>query len=213
MTIRDGGTANPMARIAFDGGDAGVTNGVNIGYTAATFAPDFEIANRDSGIVRFKTNDTERMRIDSGNVLLNKTATNIAVGGLEVATDGRTMVTRAATPFQVNRVNTDGDLIFFGRTAQLKEQFPSVALQFHTTVDTFTVVAAYDGTKTTIVKGTVMTNLDQMAVWTHAATDDEAEWTEDNEQLNCMAVSSVEGDANVAGVFVNWDATTTSSTT
>jgi hypothetical protein len=56
-----------------------------------------------------------------------------------------------------------------------------------------------------LVKGTVMTNLDQMAVWTHAATDDEAEWTEDNEQLNCMAVSSVEGDANVAGVFVNWD--------
>ena len=32
------------------------------------------------------------------------------------------------------------------------------------------------------------------------------EWgDEDNEQLNKMAVSSVEGDANVAGVFVNWD--------
>ena len=26
-----------------------------------------------------------------------------------------------------------------------------------------------------------------------------------NEQLNCMAVSSVEGDANVAGVFVNFN--------
>lgn len=48
---------------------------------------------------------------------------------------------------------------------------------------------------TTIVKGTVMTNLDEMVEW-----DDE-----DNEQLNKMAVSSVEGDANVAGVFVNWD--------
>ena len=63
-----------MARIAFDSGDAGVTNGVNIGYTAATFAPDFEIANRDSGIIRFKTNDTERMRIkSSGNVGINQT--------------------------------------------------------------------------------------------------------------------------------------------
>ena len=51
----------------------------------------------------------------------------------------------------------------------------------------------------TIVKGTVMTNLDQMAEWTTDGV------TEDNEQLNCMAVSSVEGDANVAGVFVNWD--------
>jgi hypothetical protein len=76
---------------------------------------------------------------------------------------------------------------------------------------------------TSIVKGTVMTNLDQMAVWTHAAKDvgddildvdgnvigqeTEAQdaWTENNEQLNCMAVSSVEGDPNVAGVFVNWD--------
>jgi len=51
----------------------------------------------------------------------------------------------------------------------------------------------------TILKGTVMTNLDQMAEWTTDGV------TEDNEQLNCMAVSSVEGDPNVAGVFVNWD--------
>jgi hypothetical protein len=50
-----------------------------------------------------------------------------------------------------------------------------------------------------LVKGTVMTNLDQMAEWTKDGV------TEDNEQLNCMAVSSVEGDVNVAGVFVNWD--------
>ena len=81
-----------------------------------------------------------------------------------------------------------------------------------------------DNTKdTSIVKGTVMTNLDKMAVWTHAAkkvgddildvdgtvigqeTEAKDAWTENNEQLNCMAVSSVEGDANVAGVFVNWD--------
>ena len=52
-----------------------------------------------------------------------------------------------------------------------------------------------DNTRIDLLKGTVMTNLDQMAVW----------GDEDNEQLNCMAVSSVEGDPNVAGVFVNWD--------
>jgi hypothetical protein len=32
-----------------------------------------------------------------------------------------------------------------------------------------------------------------------------AEHYQDNEQLNCMAISSVEGDPNVAGVFVHWD--------
>ena len=52
-----------------------------------------------------------------------------------------------------------------------------------------------DNTRIELLKGTVMTNLDQMAVW----------GDEDNEQLNCMEVSSVEGDPNVAGVFVNWD--------
>ena len=64
-----------------------------------------------------------------------------------------------------------------------------------------------DGSKdTSIVKGTVMTNLDQMAVWPNRDFDGVAtEGNEANEQLNCMAVSSVEGDANVAGVFVNWD--------
>jgi hypothetical protein len=30
---------------------------------------------------------------------------------------------------------------------------------------------------------------------------------EDNEQLNCVQVSTVEGEANVAGVFVAWDST------
>ena len=63
-----------------------------------------------------------------------------------------------------------------------------------------------------------------MAVWEHAAvsvgddlinangevygqaTEAADAYNEDNEQLNCMAVSSVEGDANVSGVFVNWDA-------
>ena len=99
-----------------------------------------------------------------------------------------------------------------------------------------------------------MTNLDQMAVWSHDAvaatyyvdgdelpeitpatyyTEDDTlpdgvsvgdektaavyaqvgdektpakdAYTEDNEQLNCVAVSSVEGDPNVAGVLSSWD--------
>jgi hypothetical protein len=58
-----------------------------------------------------------------------------------------------------------------------------------------------DNTRIDILRGTVLTNLDQMAVW----IDPETGEPQQNEQLNCTAISSVEGDPNVAGVFVNWD--------
>ena len=45
------------------------------------------------------------------------------------------------------------------------------------------------------LKGTVMSNLDEMVSWQN----------EDNEQLNSTKVSDTEGDVNVAGVFVSWD--------
>ena len=51
----------------------------------------------------------------------------------------------------------------------------------------------------TLVKGTVLSNLDAMNVYTDAEGN-----PVDNEQLNKVKVSDTEGDANVAGVFVNW---------
>jgi hypothetical protein len=50
-----------------------------------------------------------------------------------------------------------------------------------------------DGDPSDLLKGTVMSNLDEMCEWGE----------EDNEQLNKTKVSDVEGDANVAGVFVS----------
>ena len=49
--------------------------------------------------------------------------------------------------------------------------------------------------RTEILRGTVLSNLDEMCVWGE----------EDNEQMNRMKVSDVEGDRNVAGVFRCWD--------
>ena len=54
-------------------------------------------------------------------------------------------------------------------------------------------------TKPDLLKGTVMSNLDAMNVYTDADGN-----PVENEQLNKVKVSDVEGDANVAGVFVNW---------
>ena len=150
--------------------------------------------------LRFETENAERMRIDaSGNVMIGKTATTLVTPGVTFeANAGATGLSRAAdTVLFVNRQNDDGNLIVF-RQANSSEGSISVS---GTTVSyngghlaRWSQLA--DNTRDdTLLKGTVLTNLDQMAVW----------GDEDNEQLNCMAKSSVEGDANVAGVFVNWD--------
>jgi hypothetical protein len=56
-----------------------------------------------------------------------------------------------------------------------------------------------NGNTNTILKGTVLSNLDEMNEY----IDSEGNAV-DNEQLNQVKVSDVEGDANVAGVFVSW---------
>ena len=101
--------------------------------------------------------------------------------------------------FIVNRQAADGTLIQF-RQANTNEGSISVS---GTTV-------SYNGghlsrwaqttapKDDTLVKGTVLSNLDEMNVYTKDGQP------VDNEQLNKVKVSDVEGDANVAGVFVNW---------
>ena len=168
------------------------------------------LVNAKSGVLAFFQNNTERARIDNnGDVIIGKSTASFSTAGFFLNVDpGQLDVTcNGNNPLRLNRLASDGILTSY-QQAGSEEGTVSVS---GTTV-------SYNGghlsrwsrltsgnKDESIVKGTVMTNLDQMVVWTHAATDDEAEWTEDNEQLNCMAVSSVEGDANVAGVFVNWD--------
>ena len=152
---------------------------------------------------QFYIDTTERMRIDSsGNLLVGQTAANTNVVGTGLFPDGFSFHTRSGGQvLAINRQSDDGTLISF-RQDNGEEGTISVS---GTTISyngghlsRWSQLA--DNTRdNTIVKGTVMTNLDQMAEWTTDGI------TEDNEQLNCMAVSSVEGDANVAGVFVNWD--------
>ena len=164
-----------------------------------------------NGALQFSTGTTsslnERMRIDSsGNVLVGTTNTTPGVGnttaGFALNSANLLCVSRSGdTAVSINRSSDDGSLVDF-RQAGTGEGSISVS---GTTVSyngghLSRWSQATDGNRIDgLVKGTVMTNLDQMAEWTKDGV------TEDNEQLNCMAVSSVEGDANVAGVFVNWD--------
>jgi len=138
----------------------------------------------------------------SGTLLVGTTADDFSLTGFRVQASGRSYTTASGqSPVIINRITNDGSLILF---------YQNTTNEGSITVSGTTV--SYNGghlsrwsqfadntRDSTLVKGTVMTNLDQMAEWTTDGV------TEDNEQLNCMAVSSVEGDANVAGVFVNWD--------
>lgn len=166
-------------------------------------------SSTDDGGITFSTISgnatiTERARITLGGVLSGKTAGgSISDTGSEIATTGYGMfVISGATGLYVGRKTNDGSLVDFYQDSILEGNI-SVA---GTTVSyngghLARWSQATDNTRVPLLKGTVMSNLDQMAQW----ADPETGEPQQNEQLNCMKVSDVEGDPNVAGVFVNWD--------
>ena len=179
----------------------------------------------------FYVNNTYAARFDSNaNLLVGRSSDALANFGMTINPAGHIEITRDnAHLLTLNRRNGDGSLIIF---AQDNSTEGNITVSGSTVSLTGGHLARWSrltsGSKdAALVKGTVMTNLDQMVVWHHeaqAATyyteDDElpdgvsvgdektpavAAYDEDNEQLNCTAISSVEGDPNVAGVFVCWD--------
>ena len=195
-------------------------------------AESLAIRANSSNAMELLTGGGERMRITSGgNLNIGKTADGIGTAGLALRGDvDIAQFTRSGgEPLELNRLSNDGALIIFYQDGT---QEGNISVSGSTVSYNGGHLArwsqATDGNRITgLVKGTVMTNLDQMAVWHHEAqaatyyeegdelpegvsVGDEKTpavdaYNEDNEQLNCMAVSSVEGDANVAGVFVNYD--------
>jgi hypothetical protein len=152
--------------------------------------------------------DSERWRIShsgQNNFFPNTGSVSgrngIVLDGHSSSGGGYIGVTGGANLLYLDRNASDGDLIQFSQAGTVEG---SVSVSGTTVSYNGGHLSrwsqATDGNRIDgLLKGTVMTNLDQMAEWTK---DDV---TEDNEQLNCMAVSSIEGDPNVAGVFVNWD--------
>jgi hypothetical protein len=145
---------------------------------------------------------TQAMTLDtSGNLLVGNTTFNSNLVGVICGTTGRLYATaNSATPINIDRLTNDGVLVDF-RQANTSEGNISVS---GTTVSYNGGHLArwsqlLDNSKDeSILKGTVLSNLDEMCVWEKDGV------VAENEQLNKMKVSDVEGDTNVAGVFVNW---------
>jgi len=147
----------------------------------------------------FDTNSSEAMRIDGNGSLLvastDTTPANSNVVGLVLRFDGTVQANANATTHRFGRTN-DGTILGFYSAGNLEG---TISISGTTTSYNGGHLARWaqfdDQSRPDLLKGTVMSNLDQMSVWDN----------EDNEQLNCIKVSDAEGDANVAGVFVAWD--------
>lgn len=205
------GTTGPTQKLTVDGSIA-INAGYLIPYNGATLTGYIgygtsigtanDIAIRcETGSILFGSS-TERVRIDSsGRLLVGTTNTNPVsnnVAGVATLSTGQTLMSAdAITALFINRITDDGNLIDFYQGG-ITEGTISVS---GTTV-------SYNGahlsrwsqllggaTREEILRGTVLSNIDEMCSW----------GDEENEQLNRMKVSDVEGDKNVSGVFQCWD--------
>ena len=122
----------------------------------------------------------------------NSTSGHLAIGTTDPAAGVAAMY--------INRQSSDGILIEFrqANTAEGSISVSGTTVSYnggHLSRWAQTTTAKDDS----LVKGTVLSNLDAMNVYTDADGN-----PVDNEQLNKVKVSDTEGDVNVAGVFVNW---------
>jgi hypothetical protein len=161
--------------------------------------------NSAARAVIFATNETERARIDSsGTFLVGKTDGSTTTVGSEMLPDGRVIAvvgTGESNAVYANRQNDDGVLVSL---RQANTQEGNISVSGSTVSYNGGHLSRWAQTTTakdeSLVKGTVLSNLDEMNVYTDADGN-----PVENEQLNKVKVSDVEGDVNVAGVFVNWD--------
>ena len=194
-------------------------------------------SNDTPGRLIFKTTSdgasdvTERMRINSaGGVLVGKSTTSFNTIGTQLGADGAVdFVKDASAALYINRLSSDGDLVNFYQNGTLEGTISvsGTTVSYNGGHLTRWSQLASSAERTEILRGSVLSNLDEMCEWAYEAQDavlytDEDELpegvsvgdvktpavaagTEDNEQLNRMKVSDVEGDVNVSGVFQAWD--------
>jgi hypothetical protein len=234
LMLRDGnvgiGTSSPVVRLDVNAGTG------NTGITTRSTDPGAYISFVDDTTTNESTvyagavgnnfvtaaGGSERARITSdGDLLVGKTSTAYTTAGSTLFSTGEVDLVRSASPIlYINRLTDDGTMVVFSGQSVTEG---SISVSGST--------VSYNGghlsrwaqmlTKPDLLKGTVMSNLDEMNVYIAPTTY----WTEEdelpegvnvgdvkvethevqNEQLNKVKVSDVEGDANVAGVFVNWD--------
>ena len=172
----------------------GLSGDVGIGTAAPARLLHVAGAGHFDGIL-YNYND---VRVNDNGSTPSASSNSAATAGARIRGDEGSHIFSAVADqvLLINRITNDGALItFYGQGNAEGSISVSGSTVSYNGGHLSRWSQTADNTRIDLLKGTVMTNLDQMAVW----------GDENNEQLNCMAVSSVEGDPNVAGAFVNWD--------
>ncbi len=188
ITLRSG--TSSTGTIFFSDGTSGAAE--YVGYVQYDHTSDY---------MRFGTGAVERMRIKSNGQFYINTGggpPNASTSGIEFGPGGYIYnVVDSGIVQYLSRNGNDGTIVEFRQANQAEG---SISVSGST--------VSYNGghlsrwsqlaggvERTEILRGSVLSNLDEMCEWGE----------EDNEQLNRMKVSDVEGDKNVSGVFQAWD--------
>lgn len=180
---------------------------------------------------KFITNNNHRMGLDSDGTL-TVGASNYSFGsvGARISQVSDSHFCRAnGNVIAIRRNSSDGQFIDFYRDSTHVGDIKVASGQVSITGAHLSRWTQLPGgaERTEILRGSVLTNLDEMCEWSTEAQEavlytEEDELprgvsvgdvktpaleanTEDNEQLNRMKISDVEGDPNVSGVFEAWD--------
>ncbi len=187
------GTSSPTQKLSLQ-------NGTFVISGSSSFSSNVEIGRvgGDNNLA-FATGGTERARIlSNGTMLVAQTADSFGVAGHILAEDGRAFhISSNTNPMNLNRQSSDGTLVLFAQdgTTEGNISVSGSTVSYNGGHLSRWSQLAGGAARTEILRGSVLSNLDEMCEWGE----------ENNEQLNRMKVSDVEGDVNVAGVFQGWD--------
>jgi hypothetical protein len=146
---------------------------------------------------------TERIRINNDGWLIsggssdNNPSGNNALNVYSLG-DGRARFsTDLNVSVECNRKGDDGSLINFRQDSTVEGSISvsGTTVSYNGAHLSRWSQLASGAERIEILRGSVLSNIDEMCEWGE----------EDNEQLNRMKVSDVEGDKNVSGVFQAWD--------
>jgi hypothetical protein len=203
LTLRNSnGTTGSTAVLTFEASSGAEGNAATIAAQikgvrdGAGTAGGLEFWTANSGL------SAQRARIDSsGRLLVGTTNVDPAgsnVVGCAIAPDSYISITRnASVAHAINRKTNDGDLIIFSQdgTTEGSISVSGTTVSYNGAHLSRWSQLASGAERIEILRGSVLSNLDEMCEWGE----------EENEQLNRMKVSDVEGDKNVSGVFQCWD--------